>query len=285
MVGVTCVYRTMSDTLEIATKYYNDAIVCATCHGSITHMHTVCCKFSMCPDCASKWHLTCRSAYEKAASKKIKIKCCPNPLCDYEHLCFSLLGNEVPFTDAILVHANEEYNSFAFKAEAYEVAKSRLSDGEGQLDRKYFEDFSIEDYVKFETMNNKKESTYLSKILIDWMQLCGLKKGTELLYDVIELGVLWFCRLRGYLDVNGKEKEMSNALAYKYLLEILSIGVPYPHVNTVETGEDYDETCEDVEFGELCIEMDLHKIFEKLENGEKLPTYINQATRINVSLI
>ena len=108
------------------------------------------------------------------------------------------------------------------------------------------------------------------------MQLCGLKKGTELLYDVIELGVLWFCELRGYLDVNGKEKEMSNALAYKYLREILSIGVPYPHVNTVETGEDYDEDVyEDLEFDELRLEMDLHKIFQKLENGEELPSYIN----------
>jgi len=244
-------------------------------------MHTVCCQFFMCPGCALNWHLTCRSAYEKAASEKIKMKCCPNPLCDNERLGFSLLGNGVPFTDAIRVHAKEEYTSFALKAKAYEVAKSfTKSAKEEQFDRKYFKDFSIEDFVKFEMnfeMKNKKETTYLSKILIDWMQLCGLKKGTELLYDVIELGVLWFCRLRGYLDENGKEKEMSNASAYKYLLEILIIGVPYPHVNTVETGEDYDddETFQDVEFGELCLEMDLEKIFKILENGEELPDYIN----------
>ena len=56
--------------------------------------------------------------------------------------------------------------TFAFKAEAYELAKGRLSDG-GQLDRKYFEYFSIEDFFKLETTNNKKKSTYLSKILID----------------------------------------------------------------------------------------------------------------------
>ena len=76
------------------------------------------------------------------------------------------LGNEVPFTNAILAHANEEYKPLHSKAEAYELAKGRLSDG-GQLDRKYFEYFSIEDFFKLETTNNKKKSTYLSKILID----------------------------------------------------------------------------------------------------------------------
>ena len=41
------------------------------------------------------------------------------------------------------------------------------------------------------------------------------------------------------------------------------IGVPYPHVNTVETGEDYDEDVyEDLEFDELRLEMDCIKIFK-----------------------